>query len=240
MRYVLFFSLFRTALIAGTLVAVFLGPAGPAAAGRLAYGLPADKANPVTPPGEPLLGNLPGMVVPVTNPQGQSNAGTGTPGLITPGPATPGPATPGPATPGPGRTPAFGTPEVVFVAGIWRIIRSRGEFYLWTNNGDTAIQITIESNGWWGLRQGTLESIVWSSGKTRVDPFYDRPWQRATGATFPASSANYQGPSRWGTTYLDISNDQIRITLTDKGQIQLDTRTSRVTFLTSFGRTVNF
>jgi hypothetical protein len=228
MRCVLLFSLLRTALIAGTLAATFLGPAAPATAGRLADGLPAGKANAVP-------GSLLGIVVPVTNPQGQSNAGAGTPGPIAPGPATP-----GPTTPGPGRTPAFGTPEVVFVAGIWRIIRSRGEFYLWTNNGDTAIQVTIESNGWWGLRRGALESIVWSSGKTRVDPFYDRPWQRATGATFPTSSANYQGPSRWGTTYLDISNDQIRITLTDGGQIQLDTRTPRVTFLTSFGRSVNF
>jgi hypothetical protein len=182
MRYVLLYALIRTVLIAGTLVAVLLGPAGPATAD----GLTAGRANPVTRPAEPLRG----LVVPVSSPQGQSNTGAGTPG----------PITPGPTAPGPGRTPAFGTPDVVFVAGIWRIIRSRGEFYLWTDNGDTAIQITLDSNGWWGLRRGTLERIVWSSGKTRVDPFYDRPWQRATGATFPTSSAAHQGPSRWGTT----------------------------------------
>jgi hypothetical protein len=148
--------------------------------------------------------------------------------------------TPGPATPGLGRTPTFGTPNVVFVAGIWHIIRSQGEFYLWTHNGDTAIQITLESNGWWGLRQGTLERIVWSSGETRVDPFYDRPWQRATGATFPMSSAAFQGPSRWGTTSLDLAGDRLRIMLTDRGLIEIDTRTSGIVFRSSTGRSVTF
>ena len=226
MRCVLLFSLFRTALIAGALVAVFFWPAGPADAG----GLTAGKANPMRPLVEPPFVALRGMVVPVANPQGDSNTGAGTPRPITPGPTTPGPS----------RTPAFGTPEVVFVAGIWHIVRSRGEFYLWTGNGDTAIQITLESNGWWGLRQGTLERIVWSSGETRADPFYDRPWQRATGAPFPMSSAAYQGPSKWGTTFLDITGDHIRITLTDRGMIEIGTRDPRIVFRTSMGRAVTF
>jgi hypothetical protein len=148
--------------------------------------------------------------------------------------------TPGPMTPGPDQGPAFGTPNLVFAAGIWRIIRSQGEFYLWTDSGNTAIQITLDSNGWWGLRRYGDEKIVWSSGKTHNDPFYDRPWLRPQSADFPIATAAYQGRSQWGVTYLDIGNDQIRITLTDRGEIQLDTRTPTIVFRTGRGEMVTF
>ncbi len=207
-------------------------PAGPAEAGRLDAAR-AGQLNPVIPYAQPLWGH----VVPVSSPQGHSNLGTSPPPQ---GPRS-GPSGPsGPIGPGPDTGPAFGTPNVVFTTGTWSIIRSQGEFYLWTGNGDTAIQITLDFNGWWGVRRGWNERIVWSSGDTKVDPFYDRPWQRPPSITYPISSTAYHGPSRWGTTFLDISNDQIRITLTDRGLIQIDTRSNRIVFTTSRGRRVDF
>jgi hypothetical protein len=229
-RHFLLRTLIRAALIGGALVAVL---AGPADAGRLVDGARAGRLDLAMPHAETVLSRARGDVVPAQSQQGGSNSGAATPG---PTPA-PGPAPmPGPPT----HTPAFGTPNVVFVVGIWRIIRSQGEFYLWTDNGDTAIQITLDSNGWWGLRRRADERIIWSSGKSRNDPFYDRPWLRAPGATYPISDATYQDRSQWGVTYLDIANDWIRITLTDRGEIQLDARTPAIVFRTSRGEIVNF
>jgi hypothetical protein len=57
---------------------------------------------------------------------------------------------------------------------------------------------------------------------------------------YPVSSSAYQGPSKWGTTYLDISTEQIRITLTDRGVIYIDPRSTRVVFTTRNGRRVDF
>ena len=225
MRHFLLCTPIRAALIGGALAAAL---AGPADAGRLADGARAGRLDLATPHAEKtLLGRARGDVVPVQSPQGGSNTGSATAG------PTP---TPGPPT----HIPAFGTPNVVFVVGVWRIIRSQGEFYLWTEDGDTAIQITLDSNGWWGLRRRADERIVWSSGKTRNDPFYDRPWLRAPGATYAISDAAYQDRSKWGVTYLDIANDRIRIALTDRGEIQLESRTPTIVFRTSRGEIVNF
>jgi hypothetical protein len=201
--------------------------AGPADAARLADGAAAGRLDLAMPHTEVLLGRARGEVAPVADPQGQSNTGSAAPE------PTP---TPGPPT----HTPVFGTPDVVFAVGVWRMMRHQGEFYLWTDNGDTAIQITLDSNGWWGLRRRAEERIVWSSGKTRSDPFYDRPWLRAQGAIHAVSNAAYEGRSQWGVTYLDIANDRIRITLTDRGEIQLDSRRPMILFRTSRGEIVNF
>ncbi len=237
MRYARLCTLIRTALIAGALAA---GLVGPVEAGQLDRAT-AGNANPAT-HAEALLGG----VVPVTSPQGHSNLDSSGP-RQGPGPGRDGGPNSDPnrgpergPSSGPDRGPAFGTPNIVFTAGSWSIIRSQGEFYLWTGNGDTAIQITLDSNGWWGLRRGWDERIVWSSGKTKADPFYDRPWQRPPSTSYPISSTAYQGPSRWGTTFLDIGNDQIRITLTDRGVIQIDARSSRIVFTTSRGVRVDF
>jgi hypothetical protein len=142
--------------------------------------------------------------------------------------------------PPPSAAPAFGTPNVVFVAGIWRIVRSSGEFYLWADNGDRAIQITVDSNGWWGVRRQSDEKVVWSSGSTGEGTFYERPWLRAAGPAFPISSVTHEVRGTQGTTFIRVSGDQIRITLTDRGEIQVDSKSRAIVFKTSRGGTVTF
>lgn len=141
------------------------------------------------------------------------------------------------------QAPPFGTPNVVFAVGAWRIMKlsqESREIYLWTDNGDRAIQVTLDSNGWWGLRRLSDEKVVWSAGNTGVGSFYERPWLRAEGAVFPISAVAYEGRGTHGTTSFEVANDQIRITLVDRGEIQLDTRTRRIIFRNNRGETVTF
>jgi hypothetical protein len=138
---------------------------------------------------------------------------------------------------------AFGAPGSTFVAGIWRIERISDDFYFWVDNGAKAMQITVDSNGWWGLRSSSNEHVVKSDGgfMTRTDTqFYQRPWQGYAKATFPIANVKYQLRGRHGPTLFDISNDQIRIRLPDNGEIAIDTRQPAIVFKTKYGRTFDF
>ena len=144
-----------------------------------------------------------------------------------------------------GPAPEFGTPNVVFVVGIWRIVRTKDDFYFWRDNGELAIQVTRDSNGWWGLRRQSREDVVRSSGalmdtEGRDNNFYDRPWSRASGATRPVSTLAYEFTGTQGTTFIRVANDQIRITLTDKGEIVLNSRQRNIIFRTREGASFTY
>jgi hypothetical protein len=72
--------------------------------------------------------------------------------------------------------------------------------------------------------------------------FYERPWLAGTIRTvlLPIAQVKYQLRGSHGTTVFDISGDQIRIRLTDNGEILMDTRQSGITFRTKFGKTFTF
>jgi len=159
------------------------------------------------------------------------------------GPGGPGPGPgqgPGGPGPGPGQAPAFGTPNAVFVVGQWRIVKSAGEFYFWTDNGNKAIQVTLDSNGWWGVRRFSDEKVVWSSGSTGEGSFYERPWQRFGGPTYTLSTITYEGRGSHGATSIRVGGNQIRITLTDRGEIELNTQAPAIVFRSSRGGTFTF
>jgi hypothetical protein len=141
-------------------------------------------------------------------------------------------------------TAEFGTPDVVYSVGIWRIVRTTlggaGQISFWTGNGDTAVEVVLDSNGWWRVRDRSREQIVWSAGHTSPQNFYERPWQNPGRAAVPISTASYQARGSEGTTFVDVANDQIRITLTDRGEIRFDPRSPRITFRTNGGKTVSF
>ena len=92
--------------------------------------------------------------------------------------------------------PAFGKAGVVFAVGVWRIVKvifsGLELMYLWTGNGDKAIELVAVSNGYWRLRSGAEEKIVFPTGSPEDRQFYDRPWLRSHNTPFPVSRIVYE------------------------------------------------
>ena len=67
--------------------------------------------------------------------------------------------------------------------GDWTLMRTKekvgmDEVVLWHGpSADVAIELIGSSNGWWHLRRGTLEDVVWSEGSASKQEFYWRPWE---------------------------------------------------------------
>jgi uncharacterized caspase-like protein len=172
--------------------------------------------------------------------------------IAPPTPAQPTPPQAG-ASPPPAasQTPAFGTPDVVYSVGVWRIVKtaSAGDWHIffWTDNGDTAVDLVLSSNGYWGLRRQSREYTVHSTGEVKEWRFAAQPWLKAVGRVFPIVSLTYEekGP---GLTSILIGHDQIRITLPPSrvlphrglGVIHLDTRSRAIKFISYDGKSHTF
>ena len=129
----------------------------------------------------------------------------------------------------------FGIQNKLFQLGEWLFYYPSGsnDVYLWHTSYSIALEIVGDSNGWWHLATRNYgEMTVYSNGSQAKASFYNRPWinrftqpprQIKPGSQFTLIGSN-------GKTIFSASSSVLRITLADRGVIEILPFEPKVTF----------
>lgn len=123
--------------------------------------------------------------------------------------------------------------------GNWRLMwpSDDNDLYLWYGaDAKYAIEVIGDSNGWWRWRADSQERVVWSSGHTSQQDFFDRPWhdidtQAQHLAPAIAASLSFSIKGTNGLTRFDFEHDELVITLTDGGRIGVRATDPQIDFI---------
>jgi hypothetical protein len=128
---------------------------------------------------------------------------------------------------------------------------SAGEIFLWTDDGNRAIEVVLDKN--WRLaprqdinetvvsvRLDSRESVVFFDGSTEARRFGRRPWLHTVRTTFAISNASYAYRGLNGITSIEVANDQIVINLPDGSNARLSSGDRRITFTNALGKRFAF
>jgi hypothetical protein len=152
------------------------------------------------------------------------------------------------------QTPDFSTESVVFAVGAWKIMHRGpgilGQTYIWSSNGNKAIQI---DGSYWSLHQkvkglfGTQkieEFTVHEVDHLARRAFYERPWlPHLHNEGIPIRSAKRTLLDRFSpgkSATLTIDNEGIHIVFSDNAQIKLDHQGVYIYYTDRFGKNKTF
>jgi hypothetical protein len=124
---------------------------------------------------------------------------------------------PGKAASGLGATGAELPAGATWSSGVWMIDRSSDgtSAHIWTAGGSTAIELWNGSNGWWRLRKGMSEKVVYSDRSTGAQTFAERPWRATPYGTTVTAPRSWSMSSGGYTTKIHIDGSSFTVTLSD-------------------------
>jgi hypothetical protein len=142
--------------------------------------------------------------------------------------------------------PKFGTPGAVFSVGVWRIAKRPigTELYFWTEDRSKAVELTADSFGWWKLRRGSEEKLVWpldahQSRDDQIwkvlnpDAFADRFWLSFQAPARPISTLVHSHKGRDFATRISIVDGKIKIAFADRSGLELDAESTLIYYKSS-------
>ncbi|MBN1523877.1 MAG: hypothetical protein JW904_05300 [Spirochaetales bacterium] len=147
-------------------------------------------------------------------------------------------------------TREFGDPNAFFSFGKWMCGKTSDDsFIAWYGDGSSvAIEIKKNSNGWWLLKTGNTEKVVWSSGNTNPRSFSQHPWEKKTNDTaelprnaeLTLSHGKLQTTVTRVTGYLEIvpSDEGIITLFMDRDSVYYTSKTGKEFQYTSAGDAV--
>ncbi len=119
--------------------------------------------------------------------------------------------------------PTYSPPKkgVAYRYGRWTFVcagAGKRDVVLWDEGVRTAFEFVAQSNGWWHLRTGETERVIWSGGGGDPQGFFSRPWEDelSTEVVEVRDGERYEiCKSPCGTT-LAFDRSELRVTFYDK------------------------
>ena len=139
----------------------------------------------------------------------------------------------------------------VYHLGDWRMFwpagagvsGSTGDVFFWYKDASVAVGVYGTSNGWWHVRHGGREFVVWSAGgDTSPQNFFRRPWEQARKFVSPVIRAfrEFQVSAGGRTTRVWWDGGNIVVDMPEGGKVTMAPASRVVHYTTKSGKTVQF
>ncbi|MFI5298029.1 MAG: hypothetical protein ACHREM_08020, partial [Polyangiales bacterium] len=105
----------------------------------------------------------------------------------------------------------------IWSSGIWMVDRSADgdSAHVWTSAGTTAIELRTGSNGWWRIRKGSSEKVVFPDGTTKSQAFVEHPWSGSPTGTWLKVPKSWSMTKEGYTTRIHVDGNSFTVTLSD-------------------------